>query len=51
MKTIVPVGGSKVWEGTLLEVGEEEVVLRGAGGDVRIPLGGIGSAHLIYDFK
>ena len=51
VKTIVPVGGSKVWEGTLVEVGEEEIVLRGAGGDVRIPLAGIGSAHLIYDFK
>ena len=51
VKTTVPVDGSKVWEGMLLEVGKDEIVLRGAGGDVRISLGEIGSARLIYDFK
>jgi ribosome maturation factor RimP len=51
VKTRVPVEGSKVWQGMLLEVGEDEIVVREAGRDARIPLGEIGSAHLIYEFS
>jgi ribosome maturation factor RimP len=50
VKTSVPVEGSKVWQGVLLEVGETELVVQGAGREVRVPLGEIGSAHLIYEF-
>jgi ribosome maturation factor RimP len=50
VKTRVPVEGSKVWQGVLLEVGETELVVQDAGREVRVPLGEIGSAHLIYEF-
>lgn len=51
VKTRVPVEGSKVWQGTLLEVGADEIVVQEAGRKARIPLGEIGSAHLIYEFR
>jgi ribosome maturation factor RimP len=51
VKTRTPVEGSKVWQGILLEVGTDEIVVQEAGRDVRIPLGEIGSAHLIYEFS
>lgn len=50
VKTRVPVEGSKVWQGVLLEVGTDEIVVLEAGREARIPLGEIGSAHLIYEF-
>ena len=50
VKTSMPVHGSKVWQGTLVEVGEDEIVVREAGREARIPVGEIGSAHLIYEF-
>ncbi|MFH0915543.1 MAG: ribosome maturation factor RimP [bacterium] len=51
VKTRVPVEGSKVWQGTLLEVGTDEIVVQEAGRTAKIPLGEIGSAHLIYEFR
>ncbi len=51
VKTRVPVQGSKVWQGLLLEVGADEVVVQEAGRLARIPLGEIVSAHLIYEFR
>jgi ribosome maturation factor RimP len=51
VKTRVPVEGSKVWQGVLLEVGTESVVVQEAGREARIPLGEILSAHLIYEFR
>ena len=51
VKTRVPVEGSKVWQGLLLEVGIEEIVVTEAGREGRIPLADITSAHLIYEFK
>ena len=51
VKTRVPVEGSKVWQGILLEVGTDEIVVQEAGRDARIPLGEIDSAHLIYEFS
>ncbi len=51
VKTRTPVEGSKVWQGTLLEVGADEIVVTGSGAAARIPLGEISSAHLIYEFK
>jgi len=51
VKAKIPIEGSKVWQGTLLEVGADEVVIDEAGRVARIPLGEIGSAHLIYDFR
>jgi len=50
VKTRVPVEGSKIWQGTLLEVGTDEIVLQEAGREARIPLGEVASAHLIYEF-
>jgi ribosome maturation factor RimP len=51
VKTRTPVEGSKVWQGILLEVGADEIVVQEAGREARIPLGEISSAHLIYEFK
>ena len=51
VKTRVPVEGSKVWQGVLLEVGTESIVVQEAGREARIPLGEILSAHLIYEFR
>jgi ribosome maturation factor RimP len=51
VKTRVPVEGTKVWQGKLVEVGAEEVVIEDAGRQIRIPLDEISSAHLIYEFK
>jgi len=51
VKTRVPVEGTKVWQGILAEVGPDEIVVKDAGREARIPLGEIGSAHLIYEFK
>jgi ribosome maturation factor RimP len=51
VKTRVPVEGSKVWQGKLVEVAADEVVIEDAGRQVRIPLEQISSAHLIYEFK
>lgn len=50
VKTRVPVEGSKIWQGTLLEVGTDEIVVQEAGREARIPLGEVASAHLIYEF-
>ncbi len=51
VKTRTPVEGSKVWQGILLEVGTEEIVVTEAGREGRIPFGDITSAHLIYEFN
>jgi ribosome maturation factor RimP len=51
VKARVPVEGSKVWQGTLVEVGADDVVVEEAGRQARIPLGEVTSAHLIYEFK
>ena len=51
VKTRLPVEGSKVWQGFLLEVGTESIVVQEAGREARIPLGEILSAHLIYEFR
>ena len=50
VKTKVPIEGSKVWQGTLLEVGSEDIVVREAAREARIPLAEISNAHLIYEF-
>jgi len=50
VKTRVPVEGRKVWQGTLLEVGADEIVVQEAGREARIPLAEISGAHLIYEF-
>jgi ribosome maturation factor RimP len=51
VKTHVPVEGEKVWQGVLLEVDVDAIVVEDAGRRARIQLGEIGSAHLIYEFK
>jgi ribosome maturation factor RimP len=51
VKTKVPVEGSKVWQGTLLEVGQDELVIEEHGRVARIPLGDVGNAHLIHEFR
>lgn len=50
VKTRIPVEGSKVWQGTLTEVGNDDIVVREAGREARIDLAQIDSAHLIYEF-
>jgi ribosome maturation factor RimP len=51
VKTRVSVEGAKVWQGVLLEVDADAIVVEDAGSRARIPLGEIGSAHLIFEFK
>ncbi len=46
-----PVEGAKVWQGILQEVCAEEIVVRDAGREVKIPLAQISNAHLIYEFR
>ena len=51
VKTRMPVEGAKVWQGVLLEVDADTIVVDDAGRVARIPLGEIGNAHLIFEFK
>jgi ribosome maturation factor RimP len=51
VKTRGPIEGAKVWQGTLLEVGEAGLVVKDTGREARIPFEEISSAHLIYEFK
>jgi ribosome maturation factor RimP len=51
VKTRVPVEGSKVWQGTLVEVAADDLLIEEGGRQVRIPLSEIGNAHLTYEFK
>ena len=51
VKTLVPVEGSKVWQGILREVTEDSVVVEEAGRQARIPLEEITGAHLVYEFR
>lgn len=50
LKTSQPVDGSKVWQGILLAVVDDAVVVEEAGREARIPLDEIASAHLVYEF-
>ena len=51
VKTRVPVDGTKVWQGRLVEVTPEAVLVEDGAKQARIPLSDISSAHLIYDFE
>jgi ribosome maturation factor RimP len=51
VKTRLPVDGSKVWQGILLQVTNESVVVGEGEREVLIPLEAIGDAHLIYEFR
>lgn len=51
VKTRVPFEGRKVWQGTLREVGPEDVEIEEAGQVARIPLSEIADAHLKYEFR
>jgi ribosome maturation factor RimP len=51
VKTRLPVDGSKVWQGILLQVTNESVVVGEGEREVLIPLEATGDAHLIYEFR
>jgi ribosome maturation factor RimP len=51
VKTKVPVEGRKVWQGRLVDVGQEEIVVEEEGRQATIRLDVIGAAHLKYDFR
>lgn len=51
VKTRAPIEGAKVWQGILMEVDADAIVIADAGRKAMIPLGEIGSAHLIYEFE
>jgi ribosome maturation factor RimP len=51
VKTRQPVEGTKVWQGVLLEVIDDAVVVEEAGRSARIPLEEITNAHLMYEFR
>jgi ribosome maturation factor RimP len=50
VKTRVPVEGAKVWQGRLVEVTPETVVIEDGAKQARIQLSDISSAHLIFEF-
>ena len=50
VKTREPIEESKVWQGILLEVLDDAIVVEEAGRKARIPWGEIASAHLMYEF-
>ncbi len=50
LKTSQPIDGSKVWQGILLAVVDDALVVEEAGREARIPLDEIASAHLVYEF-
>jgi ribosome maturation factor RimP len=50
VKTREPVEGNKIWQGVLLEVVDDAVLVNEAGREARIPLEEITSAHLMYEF-
>jgi ribosome maturation factor RimP len=50
VKTQQPIEGNKVWQGVLLEVVDDAVLVNEAGREARIPLEEITSAHLMYEF-
>jgi ribosome maturation factor RimP len=50
VKTRMPVDGSKVWQGRLVEAGPETIVVDERGRQVRIRMVDISSAHSIYEF-
>lgn len=51
VKARVPIEGSRVWQGTLVEVGADGIGIDESGRRVSIRWGEIGNAHLIYEFK
>jgi ribosome maturation factor RimP len=51
VKSRVPVEGTKVWQGKLLEVTPDAVLVDGGVKQVRIQLSDISVAHLIFDFE
>jgi len=51
IKTRQPVEGTKVWQGILLEVADDAMVVQEAGREARIPLVEIASAHVMYEFR
>ena len=51
VRTKVPIEGTKVWQGILLEVGTEAIVIKDAAREAKIPLAEISSAHLVYEFR
>jgi ribosome maturation factor RimP len=50
VKTRVPVEGTKVWQGRLVEVTPDAVLVEDEARRVKIQLSDISSAHLIYEF-
>jgi ribosome maturation factor RimP len=51
VKTRVPVDGAKVWQGRLVEVTPDAVLVEDGAKQVRIPQGDISGAHLIFEFE
>jgi ribosome maturation factor RimP len=51
VKTRLPIEGSKVWQGLLMEATEDSVLVEEAGRFARIPYKEITSAHVIFEFR
>jgi ribosome maturation factor RimP len=50
VKTKMPIEGGKVWQGTLVEVGADAIVVEDSGRKAKIPLCEIADAHLKCEF-
>jgi ribosome maturation factor RimP len=51
VKARVPVEGAKVWQGRLVDVSLDWVLVEDGAKRVRIPLSDISGAHLIFEFE
>ena len=51
VKSRVPVEGTKIWQGKLLQVTPQAVVVEDGAKQASIQLSDISSAHLIYEFE
>lgn len=51
VKTRVPVEGAKVWQGRLLKVMSEAVLIEDGAKQVTIQLGDVTRAHVIFEFE
>ncbi len=51
VKTVEPVDGRRVHEGTLVSADAEAIVIASDGGELRVPYDGVASARTVFEWK
>ena len=51
VKTVEPMDGSRVHEGTLVSADAEAIVIASEGGELRVPYDGVASARTVFEWK